>query len=81
LGGRRDWKYYQGRMKALEAARSISTAPEKDLAGDPLRWVKGDSKWAIVAAFLKSEHPDDWEALRTKQRKIGEFEKLLKEDL
>jgi CRISPR-associated endonuclease/helicase Cas3 len=81
LSGRRDWKYYQGRMKALEAARSISTAPEKDLAGDPLRWVKGDSKWAIVAAFLKSESPDDWEALRTKQRKIGEFEKLLKDDL
>jgi len=81
LGGRRDWKYYQGRMKALEAARSISTAPEKDLVGNPLRWVRGDSKWAIIAAFLKSESPDDWEALRTKQRKIGEFEKLLKDDL
>ena len=81
LGGRRDWKYYQGRMKALEAARSISNAPKKDLDGDPLRWVKGDSRWAIVAAFLKSESPDDWEALRTKQRKIGEFEKLLKDDL
>ena len=80
LGGRRDWKYYQGRIKALEAARSISTASEKDLAGDPLRWVKGDSKWSIVAAFLKSESPDDWEALRTKQRSLSEFEKLLKED-
>ncbi len=80
LGGRRDWKYYQGRMKALEAARFIATAPEKDLAEDPLKWVKGDSKWAIVAAFLKSESPDDWEALRTKQRSLSEFEKLFKNE-
>lgn len=79
LGGRRDWKYYQDRMLALEAARSIANAPEKDLAGDPLKWVKA-GKWAIVAAFLKSESPDDWEALKTKQRTLSEFEKLFRDD-
>jgi CRISPR-associated endonuclease/helicase Cas3 len=81
LGGRRDWKHYQSRMKALEAAKFIVTASDKDLAGDPLKWVKGNSKWAIVTAFLRSEHPDEWDALKNKQSSIRDYEKLLKEDL
>jgi CRISPR-associated endonuclease/helicase Cas3 len=80
LGGRRDWKYYQGRMKALEAAKFIASASKKDLAGDPLKWVKGNSRWAIVTAFLRSEHPDEWEALKNKQCRLSDYEKLLKED-
>lgn len=76
LGGKRDWKYYQGRMRALQAAEKIAKSKPKDLAGDPLKWIKPQSRrWGIVAAFLKSESPDDWEALRNKQRTLKEFEK------
>jgi CRISPR-associated endonuclease/helicase Cas3 len=80
LEGKRDWKYYQQRMRALQAAQSIANAPEKDLAGDPLKFVKGKSKWAITAAFLKSESPEDWELLQTKQASLADFEKVFRED-
>ncbi|MBD2093484.1 type I-D CRISPR-associated helicase Cas3' [Microcoleus sp. FACHB-1515] len=79
LGGKRDWKYYQDRMKALQMAQQIANASEKDLAGDPLRWVKGQYRWAIVSAFLRSESPEDWEALRTKQKSLRDFENLLRD--
>lgn len=80
LGGNRNWKYYQQRMRALQAAQSIATAPEKDIAEDPLRFVKGKSKWAITAAFLKSESPEDWELLKTKQASLSDFEKVFRDD-
>jgi CRISPR-associated endonuclease/helicase Cas3 len=80
LNGKRDWKYYQGRMKALQAAQFISSAPDTDLAEDPLKWVKPQLKWHIIAAFLKSESPEDWEALVNKQRSLSDFEKLFRDD-
>ncbi|MBD2038302.1 type I-D CRISPR-associated helicase Cas3' [Leptolyngbya sp. FACHB-321] len=80
LGGNRDWKYYQQRMRALQAAQSITTAPDQDTAEDPLKFVKGQSKWAITAAFLKSESPEDWELLKTKQIPLSRFEQLFRED-
>jgi CRISPR-associated endonuclease/helicase Cas3 len=80
LGGKRDWKYYQGRMKALQAAQSIATASAKDLVNDPLKWVKPQLKWWIISAFLKSESPEDWEALVSKQRSLKEFEQLFRDD-
>jgi CRISPR-associated endonuclease/helicase Cas3 len=80
LGGKRDWKYYQGRMKALDAAKYIATAQAKDLAGDPLKWMNRKLKWSIIAAFLKSESPEDWEALRSKQRTLQEFEDLFRKE-
>lgn len=80
LGGNRDWKYYQQRMRALQAAQSIATASEKDTAEDPLKFVKGKSKWAITAAFLKSESPEDWELLKTKQASLSDFERLFRKD-
>jgi CRISPR-associated endonuclease/helicase Cas3 len=79
LGGKRDWKYYQGRMRTLQAAEKIAKSPPKDLAGDPLKWIK-PHRWEIVAAFLKSDSPDDWEALRTKQRPLKDFEKLFRDE-
>ena len=80
LGGKRNWKYYQSRMKALQAAQFIASASEKDLVGDPLKWVKPNLKWFITAAFLKSESPEDWEDLKNKQRSLKEFEDLFKRD-
>lgn len=80
FGGNRDWKYYQQRMRALQAAQVIAAAPEKDIAEDPLRFVKGKSRWAITAAFLRSESPEDWEMLKTKQVSLSNFEKLFRED-
>jgi CRISPR-associated endonuclease/helicase Cas3 len=73
LGGKREWKYYQGRMKTLQAAEKIARSSPKDLAGDPLRWVKPPYKWGIVAAFLKSESPEDWELLKSKQLSLEKF--------
>jgi CRISPR-associated endonuclease/helicase Cas3 len=80
LGGKRDWKYYQGRMRTLQAAEKLAKSPPKDLAGDPLKWVKPQYRWGIVAAFLKSESPDDWEALRNKQRSLKDFEELFRKE-
>jgi CRISPR-associated endonuclease/helicase Cas3 len=79
LGGKRDWKYYQGRMKTLQAAKDIANSAPKDLEGDPLKWIKPQFRWAIVAAFLKSEEPEDWEALKSKQRSLKDFEKLFRD--
>jgi CRISPR-associated endonuclease/helicase Cas3 len=78
LGGTRDWKYYQNRMKALQAAESIARSSDKNLINDPLQWMKPSLKWGIVSAFLKSESPQDWEALNSKQRSIKEFEDWFK---
>jgi CRISPR-associated endonuclease/helicase Cas3 len=78
LGGRRDWKYYQGRMLALEAARSIVNNSKKNPKEDPLKWIKA-GKWQIVEAFFRSESPDDWDALITKHKSLIEFEKLFRE--
>jgi CRISPR-associated endonuclease/helicase Cas3 len=80
LEGKRDWKYYQQRMRALQAAQTIASAPEKDIAENPLKFVKGKSKWAITAAFLKSESPEDWELLKTGQASLNDFEKAFRED-
>ena len=80
LGGKRDWKYYQSRMKALQAAESIASSSDKNLINDPLQWMKPNLKWGIVSAFLKSESPEDWEALNSKQRSLKEFENLFKHD-
>jgi CRISPR-associated endonuclease/helicase Cas3 len=80
LGGKRDWRYYQGRMKALQAAQLIANTSPKDLACTPLQWVKSQSRWFIVAAFLKSESPDDWESLKNKQRTLKSFEELFQKD-
>lgn len=80
LEGKRDWKYYQQRMRALQAAQAIANASEKDITEDPLKFVKGKSKWAITAAFLKSESPEDWELLRNGQASLNDFEKLFRGD-
>ncbi len=80
LGGKRDWKYYQSRMKALQAAELIARSSDKTLINDPLQWMKPNLKWGIVSAFLKSESPDDWEALNSKKRSLKEFENLFKHD-
>jgi CRISPR-associated endonuclease/helicase Cas3 len=80
LGGKRDWQYYQGRMKALQAAQFIANAAAKDLEGNPLKWVKPKFKWSIVAAFLKGTSPEDWEALKNRQRTLKEFEQLFCEN-
>lgn len=79
LGGKRDWKYYQGRMKLLQAAKDIATSAPKDIEGDPLKWIKPQFRWSIVSAFLKSESLEDWEALKSKQRDLKDFEKIFRE--
>jgi CRISPR-associated endonuclease/helicase Cas3 len=80
LGGRRDWQYYKERTKTLEAAKAIASAKPKELAQGPLRWVGGHLKYAIIAAFLKSESPEDYDALKNKTRNQQEFEQLFKQD-
>lgn len=79
LGGKRDWKYYQTRIRTLQAAKDIANSSPKNLAGDPLKWIKPQFRWAIVAAFLKRESPEDWEALKNKKRTLRDFEELFKE--
>jgi CRISPR-associated endonuclease/helicase Cas3 len=78
LGGKRDWKYYQWRMRTLQAAEKIARSSPKDLAGDPLKWIKPQYRRGIVNAFLKCEAPDDWEALKNKQRTLKDFEELFR---
>ncbi len=80
LGGQRDWSYYQGRMRALQAAESITTAKEKEIAGDPLRFIKGKARWAIITTFLKAECPDDWADLQAKRTTLADYEKVFRED-
>ena len=80
LGSGRDWKYYQGRMRALQAARTIATAPKKDLQGDPLKYIKPKFHWHIIAAFFRATSPDDWEALRTKQLTVDQCRQLFRDD-
>lgn len=81
LGGRNSWKYYQGRMKALDAAQSIVTAIKKDPRADPLERMNYISKRSIIAAFLHSESPDDYNALMKNELSIAEIEKLFRKEL
>ncbi|MEM9218446.1 MAG: type I-D CRISPR-associated helicase Cas3' [Cyanobacteria bacterium P01_F01_bin.150] len=80
LGGKRDWTYYRKRMQALDAAGKIANALEKDLAGDPLKFIKGKARWEIVTTFLKAECPDDWEDLKAKRTTFQQYEEVFKED-
>lgn len=81
LGGKRDWVYYQSRMRALQAANSIVTAKEKDIQGDPLRFIKGKAKWAILTTFLKTECPEEWIEFQAERTTLKQYENVLKEDI
>jgi CRISPR-associated endonuclease/helicase Cas3 len=74
LGGKNNWKYYQDRMKALIAAQSIAQSKPQKLKPDPLKFVK--FKYPLVKVFLKSEHPEDWESLKNKDKKLKDFEDI-----
>lgn len=80
LGGQRDWSYYQRRMRALQAAESIATAKEKEIAGDPLRFIKGKSRYAIITTFLKAECPEDWADFQAKQTTLQDYENVFKQN-
>lgn len=79
LGGKRDWSYYQTRMKAIEAAEAIVTAKEKEIVGDPFRFIQ-DKKWAIITTFLKAECPEDWADFQAGRTKLEDYEEVFKED-
>jgi CRISPR-associated endonuclease/helicase Cas3 len=80
LGGQRDWSYYQRRMRALQAAESIATAKEEEIAGDPLRFIKGKARWSIITTFLKAECPEDWAEFQAEQTTLSDYEKVFRED-
>jgi CRISPR-associated endonuclease/helicase Cas3 len=80
LGGKRDWAYYQRRMQALQAAESIANSKEKELAGDPLKFVKGKARWELVTTFLKAECPEHWEDYNAKRTEFQDYEKVFRED-
>ena len=77
LGGKHDWKYYKRRMQALQAAELIARHRGKDIANPPLKFVKGDAKWAIITAFLRAECPEDWEELKSGRTKLQDYEQPL----
>ena len=80
LGGQRDWTYYQKRMQALQAADSIARSKEKELAGDPLKFVYGRARWELITTFLKVECPEDWKDLQAKRTTIQQYEQVFRED-
>ncbi len=79
LGGKRDWKYYKQRMQALQAAESIAQHRGNDAKNPPLKFIKGNARWAIVTAFLKAECPEDWEELKAGKTNIRDYEEVLSE--
>lgn len=79
LGGQRNWSYYKARMKALEAAEAIATAKEKEIIGNPFRFIQ-DKKWAIITTFLKAECPEEWADFQAEITKLEDYEKVFKED-
>jgi CRISPR-associated endonuclease/helicase Cas3 len=80
LGGKRDWGYYRRRMQALRAAESIAHSKDKDLAEDPLKFVRGGARWELIKTFLKTECPEDWEDFQANRTKLEEYEEILKKD-
>jgi len=80
LGGKRDWAYYRRRMQALDAAGRIASSKEKELAGDPLKFVKGQARWELITTFLKAECPEDWADLEAKRTTFQQYEKVFRED-
>jgi len=80
LGGKRDWAYYQRRMQALQAAESIATAKDRELVGDPLKFVKGRARWELVTTFLKTECPEEWADLQAERTAFKEYEDVFKKD-
>jgi len=80
LGGRGSWDYYQRRMRALQSATDLAgTEPEK-IAGDPLKFIKGKSRYALINSFLKARYPEEAEDLKAKRVSLSSYEKLFKED-
>lgn len=80
LGGKHDWAYYQKRMRTLVAAETISTSKEKEFSDDPLRFIKGTAKWAIITTFLKAECPEDWDNFQAKRTTFKDYEKVFRDD-
>ncbi|MCY7334069.1 MAG: type I-D CRISPR-associated helicase Cas3' [Pseudanabaena sp. CAN_BIN31] len=79
LGGRRDWGYYQRRMRSLQAAESVSRSKPKDFAENPLKFLKGKS-YELVRAFLQAKYPEEADELKAKRTGLSDYEKLFKED-
>lgn len=80
LGGKRDWTYYRRRMQALQAAESITRSKEKELAGDPLKFVQGKARWELITTFLKAECPEEWEDFQAERSMFQQYEEAFKKD-
>jgi len=78
LGGKRDWAYYRKRMQALDAAEKIATSKGKDLANDPLKFVKGKARWELVTTFLKVECPEEWADFQAERSTFQQYEEAFK---
>ena len=80
LGGKRDWAYYRRRMQALQAAESIMHSKEKELAGDPLKFVKGGARQELIKTFLKAECLKEWEDCQAERSTMQQYEEAFQKD-
>jgi CRISPR-associated endonuclease/helicase Cas3 len=60
FNGKREWDYYQKRMKVLKGAENISTKTVKEIQKD-WKYIKGGQ--SCVMSYLKAYCPEDFESI------------------
>ena len=78
LGGKRDWNYYRGRMKALNGAENIAKSSLKEIQ-KKWKYIKGGQ--AFVRTFIKANYPDEWENFQAGYTKIEDYENYFQENI
>jgi CRISPR-associated endonuclease/helicase Cas3 len=85
FGGKRDWKYYSSRMKALLLAETLSNTPltSKDIKQWNFAKVWStkayDARYQFLKSFLEAKHIDDAQDLKEQRTSLQDWNKAIEE--
>ncbi len=76
LNGKREWDFYQKRMKVLKGAENISSKTVKEIQKD-WKYIKGGQ--SCVMSYLRACYPEDYEDIRSERASIAEIESMIEQ--
>lgn len=74
LNGKREWDFYQKRMKVLKGAENISSKTVREIQKD-WKYIKGGQ--SCVMSYLRACCPEDYEDIRAGRTSIEEIELMI----
>jgi CRISPR-associated endonuclease/helicase Cas3 len=77
LQGKRDWNFYQRRMRMLQGAENLAKSPIEKIRKD-WKYIKGGQ--SCLMSFLRICYPEDYEDIQANRSSINSIETLLEKD-